>query len=320
MQTFQVIPSTRVKIPSLDDLARPDYIEWDYRQKQEEAIRQIQNECPPAEAKKYIDLIHSFESNGFVHSIDLSILSGIPVEYKGISNTLMHLKICVDSPQAIPLIDQVSPSVPGFAERTLNKARYLWYLLFTDNHYEKEKYFARDLWGNQAYEDLRDAYKHHIERNRKRVDGDGANAICKTHMVRLVPRRSGLASYWWCPICHDDDPVFCHAKTVRGILGNAAPKEDGVFGSVLKLNISAKISQQPVFFPLELDEIYISPRTDCYDVEKFLILYTSYNKPLRPLRKIKCYISPKAGLTKNSENMLRDHFGPNAFFTRKSGE
>lgn len=320
MQKFQVVPSKRVRIPSLDDLARPNYIEWEYRQEQAEHIRQILEQYPPAEAKKYIDLIHSLENIGFTDSSDFGFSSRIPAEYARVYHILSHLKTCVDSPQAIPLIDQVSLSVPDFGERMLNKVRHYRYLLFTDNHYEKEKYSARDFWGGQVYEDLQDAYKHHLERNRKQVDGDGANAICKTHLMRLVPQGSGLATYWWCPICHDDDPVFCHAKTIQGIFGNAAPKEDGVSGTVLKLNMSAKIKQQSVVFPLGLDEIYISQQTDSYDIEKFLIVYTSSSTPLKPLRDIKCYISPKAGLTKNCEHMLYDHFGPNSIFVQKSGK
>jgi hypothetical protein len=60
--SFTVIPSTRVEIPSLDDLARPDYLDWHLRRVRQNAIRQLQEEYPPDEAQRWISSINRLES------------------------------------------------------------------------------------------------------------------------------------------------------------------------------------------------------------------------------------------------------------------
>jgi len=165
----------------------------------------------------------------------------------------------------------------------------------------------RLVLGWELRDSLSAAFTEHRRRNRARVGGDGASAVCKNDLAFFVQHHAGPLTFWWCPECQDDDAAYTGVKTVRGVLDTAMTARYEQQNSVLRVNLRAwQESHGPLASP-PLQEVYIGQLADPHEVELFITQYhgVQADRKWPPLGKVTAVIAADSKLDENGRRQVQ---------------
>lgn len=171
-------------------------------------------------------------------------------------------------------------------------------------------------WSNQIEKlvlgwELRDslsaAFAAHRDRNRDRVAGNGAAAVCKSDLAFFTQHRAGPVSFWCCPECLDDDDAYTGVKTVRGVLDTALASDYDQDGSTLLVNLRAWQDSRGVLPAPPLQEVQIGKLDDPHEVEMFITQYLNVQAERKwsSLTKVTAVIAPDSNLDENGRRQVQ---------------
>jgi hypothetical protein len=155
------------------------------------------------------------------------------------------------------------------------------------------------------------AFGQHSRRNRERVAGQGAEALCQTDYRRFVRRSAGPVTYWWCPECQDDTPAFTSVRRIEGLLDRRMSALHDQASNTLKLNLAPYLNGAAhLSWPQVLQEVIIGPTAGTHDVELFVARYQEQaaRSGWPPLRSLHCRVLPEAEADEQLRRLIRSNF------------
>ncbi len=298
----EVVLSKRVRIPTLSELRNENFERNELRRINKEAREELQRTMSGEELKRNLEFLDgldelNIESPG-------SIYGSVPSPYRQQTILMNNIK-GIDSPMAIDLLENVSKEIPSVKD-VVGKNIGMYRSFIKDK--SSDKAIKEKVYSEASREWFFDACKAIEQRNRRKIAENGAQAVCAQHFVRLELHQTAHASVYWCPVCHDDEPVYTGVKTIMGVLSHEFSSRDHFENGLLHVNLSGCLKDPNQFLPLDLDEIFIGS-IDPYEVELFITTYKSERKYTRPsLKNMKCKVSSKARLPEHTRRLLLDTF------------
>jgi len=173
-----------------------------------------------------------------------------------------------------------------------------------------QKKLLRLVQGWRLQASLSEAFALQCLRNQNKIANRGDQAVCQAHLIYFVKQSAGPMSFWWCPVCHDDMPLFTGVKTICGVLDQNQPVQPIQHGNELCVNLRAWLESSALIPPV-LQEVYIDQLHDEHDVEWFIVQYNSQQSQQGwpPLRQMHVRIAANAKLSEHVLRQIQQNFG-----------
>jgi hypothetical protein len=135
------------------------------------------------------------------------------------------------------------------------------------------------------------AIRSQLDRNRRMVDNDWRNAVCRNCLARYELHRVRFAYWRWlsfarCRTCHGDHVCYTRARKIEGWLDDRMAASQEQTGDAVRVNLLHCLPPQSLPLPADLDELVVADTED-EDVETLIFFYrsvqpqTSLPKPKR---------------------------------------